>query len=65
MCLNLLSIHWSQEEFQMIGRTLREKTSGSGLKMSITKQLTVAHGGEIFESSKLGHGTEIVRRFRL
>ncbi|EON71080.1 ATP-binding protein [Lysinibacillus sphaericus] len=49
----------------MIGRTLREKTSGSGLKMSITKQLTVAHGGEIFESSKLGHGTEIVRRFRL
>lgn len=47
------------------GTNSEEKTSGSGLGMSIAKQLTVAHRGEIFVTSKLGHGTDIVLKFRL
>lgn len=46
------------------GTNSEENTSGSGLGMSIAKQLTVVHGGEISVSSKYGYGTEIILRFR-
>ncbi|ATP40235.1 two-component sensor histidine kinase [Solibacillus sp. R5-41] len=45
------------------GTNSEENTSGSGLGMSIAKQLTIAHGGEIFAYSKSGRGTTIVLNF--
>ncbi|MGD2197229.1 sensor histidine kinase [Lysinibacillus fusiformis] len=45
------------------GTNSEENTSGSGLGMSIAKQLTVAHGGEIAASSIPGEGTVIVLKF--
>ncbi|WP_155591179.1 sensor histidine kinase [Lysinibacillus cavernae] len=45
------------------GTNSEENTSGSGLGMSIAKQLTVAHGGQIHVDSKSGDGTEIVLKF--
>ncbi|WP_291759658.1 sensor histidine kinase [Lysinibacillus sp. UBA5990] len=45
------------------GTNSEENTSGSGLGMSIAKQLTVAHGGEISASSTPGEGTVIVLKF--
>lgn len=45
------------------GTNSEENTSGSGLGMSIAKQLTVAHGGEIAASSIPGEGTMIVLKF--
>ena len=45
------------------GTNSEENTSGSGLGMSIAKQLTVAHGGEISASSTPGEGTVIVFKF--
>ncbi|WP_336634592.1 HAMP domain-containing sensor histidine kinase [Lysinibacillus fusiformis] len=45
------------------GTNSEENTSGSGLGMSIAKQLTVAHGGEIAASSTPGEGTVIVLKF--
>ncbi|WP_214626573.1 HAMP domain-containing sensor histidine kinase [Paenibacillus agaridevorans] len=45
------------------GTNSEEKTIGSGLGMSIAKQLTLAHGGEITVSSTQEIGTEIVLRF--
>jgi len=46
------------------GTNSEEKTSGSGLGMSIAKQLTVSHGGEIFAYSNPGNGTTIVLKFK-
>jgi len=45
------------------GTNSEENTSGSGLGMSIAKQLTLAHGGEIAASSTPGEGTVIVLKF--
>ncbi|PUA37121.1 sensor histidine kinase [Paenibacillus elgii] len=45
------------------GTNTEETTSGSGLGMTIAKQLTLAHGGEIAVHSEPGEGTEIVLRF--
>lgn len=45
------------------GTNSEENTSGSGLGMSIAKQLTVAHGGEISASSTPEEGTVIVLKF--
>ncbi|MFJ7952802.1 sensor histidine kinase [Lysinibacillus sp. NPDC096418] len=45
------------------GTNSEENTIGSGLGMSIAKQLTLAHGGQIFVKSNLGDGTEIVLKF--
>ncbi|KEQ23585.1 sensor histidine kinase [Paenibacillus tyrfis] len=45
------------------GTNTEETTSGSGLGMTIAKQLTLAHGGEITVRSEPGEGTEIVLRF--
>ncbi|WP_274308982.1 sensor histidine kinase [Solibacillus daqui] len=45
------------------GTNSEENTSGSGLGMSIAKQLTVAHEGEISVISKQGYGTEIILYF--
>lgn len=45
------------------GTNSEENTSGSGLGMSIAKQLTLAHGGEIATSSTPGEGTVIVLKF--
>ncbi|MGF9913843.1 HAMP domain-containing sensor histidine kinase [Paenibacillus ehimensis] len=45
------------------GTNTEETTSGSGLGMTIAKQLTLAHGGEIAVRSEPGEGTEIVLRF--
>lgn len=45
------------------GTNTEETTSGSGLGMTIAKQLTLAHGGDIAVRSEPGEGTEIVLRF--
>ncbi|MEG0385547.1 MAG: HAMP domain-containing sensor histidine kinase [Solibacillus sp.] len=45
------------------GTNSEENTSGSGLGMSIAKQLTLAHGGEIHAYSSPGNGTMIVLKF--
>ncbi|XOK60854.1 sensor histidine kinase [Paenibacillus elgii] len=45
------------------GTNTEETTSGSGLGMTIAKQLTLAHGGNIAVRSEPGEGTEIVLRF--
>ncbi len=45
------------------GTNTEETTSGSGLGMTIAKQLTLAHGGDIAVRSEPGKGTEIVLRF--
>ncbi|KPN97205.1 sensor histidine kinase KdpD [Lysinibacillus sp. ZYM-1] len=46
------------------GTNSEENTSGSGLGMSIAKQLTVSHGGEIFAYSNSRNGTTIVLKFK-
>ncbi|MFB0842851.1 sensor histidine kinase [Paenibacillus oleatilyticus] len=45
------------------GTNTEETTSGSGLGMTIAKQLMLAHGGDIAVRSEPGEGTEIVLRF--
>jgi signal transduction histidine kinase len=45
------------------GTHTKEKDSGTGLGMAITRQLILAHGGSLELKSKVGEGTEILILF--
>jgi hypothetical protein len=45
------------EKFVQVGNTLTEKPKGSGLGLTISKQIVEHHGGRIWMDSELGKGT--------
>lgn len=48
------------EKFQQAGETLTEKPTGSGLGLSISKQILEHHNGQIWAESELGKGSSFI-----
>lgn len=48
------------ERFVQVDRSLTRNHEGSGIGLSIVKALVELHGGTIYASSHIGHGTEII-----
>lgn len=47
-------------EFEQVDNSYAKQYEGTGLGLSLTKKLVEMHGGEIYLTSKLGEGTEIM-----
>ena len=47
-------------EFEQVDSSYSRQYEGTGLGLSLTKKLVEMHGGEIYLTSKLGQGTEIM-----
>jgi signal transduction histidine kinase len=48
------------QEFEQVDSSYSRQYEGTGLGLSLTKKLVEMHGGEIYLTSKLGLGTEII-----
>lgn len=48
------------QEFEQVDSSYARQYEGTGLGLSLTKKLVEMHGGEIYLTSKLGVGTEII-----
>ncbi|MCB1180099.1 MAG: response regulator, partial [Leptospiraceae bacterium] len=48
------------ESFEQVDASNTRKYGGTGLGLSVTKQLVELHGGKIYAESKLGHGSRFI-----
>lgn len=48
------------DRFNQVVDENSEEKGGSGLGLTITKQLIILHGGEIYVNSEVGSGSEFI-----